>query len=497
MSSQPTNTPVILLVDDEPDLLDICREALDGGFDVRTARNGLEALAVLTRDPVDLVISDLRMPHMGGMDLLARIGEMDVDTDVIVLTGYGTVENAVECVQMGAANYLLKPFRIEQLLAAVTKALSERDLRRQQNRVGNLARMIAFSDALTGQEDMRSVLKEFLGQVRDTFSPDGIALFLDGETGRDLGRYLLIGPYFKENPPARRWFEQFAQHLVVRGRPVLLDKTLLAQAFGSCGTACALPGSAMGAAVTGGGRPAGVVVSLRTDKHLAYTLSDLQLFTLFSSHAAMCFESHRACRKLRDVNREMVYSYVSAVEAKDRYTRGHSERVSALASLTGQGLGLPRRDLELLRTAGMLHDIGKIGVPDHILNKPGALTGDELAVMRRHAAVGRDILSKVKSLEDVVPIIYHHHERVDGRGYPDGLAGDAIPRLARVVSVVDGFEAMTSDRAYHKARSLGEALAILQAGAGTQWDPDAVAVLASLVEKDPAALRPLSRTVDA
>lgn len=477
--------PSILVVDDEPDLLEICREALgDQGLKLLTAKNGLEALNILCQSPVDVVVSDMRMPKMGGMELLAKIHEMGLDTDVIVLTGYGTVENAVDCVKMGAANYLLKPFRIEELLGAITKALKERELRQQQRQAGNLARMLQFSDALCQVADMRSLLKEFLGQIKETFHPDGIALFLDGTTGQGLSRYLLIGPYFKDNHSARGWFEGFAQNLLVRSRPVLLDRALLGQAFGSQAQAKAPPNSAMGVAVAGANRPVGVVVALRTDKRPAYGMKDLQLLTLFSSHAAMCLESHQACRRLQDMNREMIYSYVSAVEAKDFYTRGHSERVSAYAADLGTALKLPNCEVELLRTAGMLHDIGKIGVPDQILNKPDQLDPEEVAIMRQHTAIGRNILCKVKSLEDVLPIVYHHHERMDGRGYPDGLRGEDIPFLARVLSVVDGFEAMTSHRAYHQARTPEQARAILAQGAGTQWDAQAVTALFDLLDKD-------------
>lgn len=478
------NTSAILVVDDEPYLLEACREAFgNGSRTILTANNGAEALTILRRGGVDLVITDLRMSPMGGMELLREIQSLRLDTDVIVLTGYGTAESAVECVKLGAANYLLKPFRIELLLEAVDKALRERALRKGQTRVGNLSRMLAFNTALAGKGDLHALFREFVSQVRDTFAPDGVVFFFTGPTGKVLGNHMAVGRYFKEHPAARRWFEEFSRNLLERGRAMLLDRGILNTALGPLNHAVVAPGSAMGAVVPGGKGPVGVVVPLRFANRPAYTWENLQLLTLFAAHLALCLDSLRAVQSLRDTNQEMIHSFVSAVEAKDTYTRGHSDQVSAYAVRLGRSLGLGDREVDLLRTAGMLHDIGKIGVPDHILNKPARLTPEELVVMRQHAAIGRSILSKVQNLQDVLPIVYHHHENVDGAGYPDGLRGHDIPRLARIISVADGYEAMTSDRAYHRARTPQEAKTILATGAGSQWDGDVVAAWLRIVDE--------------
>ena len=156
----------------------------------------------------------------------------------------------------------------------------------------------------------------------------------------------------------------------------------------------------------------------------------------------------------------------------------------ALPISLGRQLGLEQAELDQLYTAGVLHDIGKIGVPDHILNKDSRLEKDEYEVMKKHPAVGRDILSKVGTLQDILLIIYHHHERIDGHGYPEGLAGEDIPYLARLVSVVDSYEAMTSDRAYRRAMDPDKVKAILVEGAGKQWDRDLTRTWLSLLENE-------------
>lgn len=463
----------ILLVDDEPELLDVCREALeDEGYAVRTASNGVEGLALLEAGGLDLVVSDLRMPRLDGLGLIRKVAELSMEVEVIFLTGYGTVENAVECLKLGAADFLLKPFGLDQLRGAVRKALREREMKLGQRKVGNLVRMLNLSQALADRRDLRGLVREFLDQVRKAFEPEGIALFFSGEIGPDLAPGVQIGPFFKR-PEARAWFATLSESLLRQGRPKLLDPGAMGQALGqSLGAEARV--SAMAAPLAAGLSGAGVVAALRGPDRQPYTLDDLQLLTVFASHASSCFESFSACSRLSAMNEEIVTSFVNAVEAKDRYTGGHSSRVSAYAERLGRALSLSPEELSSLCRAATLHDIGKIGVPDQILNKAAALTPEERAVIRRHPVVGRDILAKVKSLSGMLPMIYHHHERFDGRGYPAGLAGPDIPLAARIISVVDGYEAMTSDRAYQRARSREEALAILTSGAGSQWDPDLV-----------------------
>ena len=173
--------------------------------------------------------------------------------------------------------------------------------------------------------------------------------------------------------------------------------------------------------------------------------------------------------RLDDTER-VIFSLARAVEAKDVYTEAHTLRVAARAVALGTAAGLPAEDLDHLHRGGLLHDIGKIGVPDLVLQKPGPLDDDERAAMQRHPAIGEEIARPLRSAAPLLAIIRHHHERIDGGGYPDGLKGDEIPILARIVAVADGYDAITSDRPYRRGRSDAEARAILRAGAGTQWD---------------------------
>lgn len=173
----------------------------------------------------------------------------------------------------------------------------------------------------------------------------------------------------------------------------------------------------------------------------------------------------------------VIFALATAVEAKDAYTERHTERVAASSRRLGELLGLPEPELDALYRGGMVHDIGKIGVSDAILAKPGPLDAGERKQMREHPLIGERIILPLQSGADLLPIVRHHHERFDGSGYPDGLAAREIPLGARIVAVCDAYDALTSDRPYRPGRSQGQALDLLREGAGSQWDPQLVALL--------------------
>ncbi len=183
-----------------------------------------------------------------------------------------------------------------------------------------------------------------------------------------------------------------------------------------------------------------------------------------------------------DATEDVLFALARAVEARDRYTIHHAERVGRFAQEIGLLLGLHEDDGALLHEGGVLHDLGKIAIPDAILLKPGPLTDDEMGVMRTHSAEGERICLSLRSVSHYLPIIRHHHERVDGAGYPDHLRGKDIPRGARIVAVADGWDAMTSDRPYRAGMPRDVALGKLRSGAGSQWDADAVGALVQLLE---------------
>ena len=177
----------------------------------------------------------------------------------------------------------------------------------------------------------------------------------------------------------------------------------------------------------------------------------------------------------------VVFSMARWVEIKDPYTEGHLRRIAGYSEQTAIALGLPPEQARVVRHAGVLHDIGKIGVREELLRKPGRLTPEEETELRKHAEYGAAIVAPMRFAGDVAPIILAHHEHWDGRGYPSGLKGEQIPLGARIIAVVDAYDAMTSDRPYRKSLGLVEAVRRLKASSGTQWDPHVVEVFLELL----------------
>lgn len=181
---------------------------------------------------------------------------------------------------------------------------------------------------------------------------------------------------------------------------------------------------------------------------------------------------------------EIVDALATTLEAKNAYTCGHSGRVAELSLALAKGMGLSVADQAMIHIGAHLHDIGKIGIPDAILNKPGKLTETEFAIIRQHPDIGSKIVNKVKALRSIVCIVRHHHERFDGTGYPDRLYGQEISLGARIVSVADAFDAMNNVRTYRAALSLHQAMDEMRRCRGSQFDPDIVDVLMTLANKN-------------
>jgi two-component system cell cycle response regulator len=197
-------------------------------------------------------------------------------------------------------------------------------------------------------------------------------------------------------------------------------------------------------------------------------------------------EIEREKERAADGYRAVVRSLAAAIEARDGYTGGHSDEVQRLSVAVAHGLGLDRAQIDEIGTVAMLHDVGKIGIPDHVLHNPDPLSREEWAVMRQHPVIGERILEPLPGLAEVARAVRHEHERWDGTGYPDGLAGEEIPLAARIVLACDAYHALVSDRPYRSALPRDEALRELEVCAGTQFDPAVVAAIRA--ETVPAAV---------
>ena len=230
-------------------------------------------------------------------------------------------------------------------------------------------------------------------------------------------------------------------------------------------------------------RPLGVLSVLREDVSRAFAEDDEMLLSSIGSQVAVAIENYRLNMDVERTYLETIMALALAVEAKDPYSAGHSKRVGFYATQIGEEMGLDAETLRMLNDAGVLHDIGKIGIKDEILLKPAALTPDERRIMQQHSVIGEAIVKPVRSLQRVVGLVRHHHERFDGGGYPDGVKGEDLPLGARILTVADGYDSMVTDRPYRKRLSLDEARAELRRAAGSQFDPQVVEAFLRVLDR--------------
>jgi len=207
----------------------------------------------------------------------------------------------------------------------------------------------------------------------------------------------------------------------------------------------------------------------RDARFIREKVNELQL-----ANEALEQEVSKAYQNIQRHYQETISSLIAAIDAKDSYTKGHQERAAEKAMILGKKMKLLDQELELLRQATLLHDIGKIGIPENVLMKPGPLSEEEKCLIKQHPVIGATIISPVESLHEAVSLVLHHHERVDGKGYPSGLKGSEIPMVARVISVVDAIDAMSTHRPYASAKDNYKVRKELMAGSGTQFDSQVV-----------------------
>lgn len=344
-------SPRILIVDDEVEITEILADLLSEDYDCTRAGSAEEALARLQETEFQLVISDITMPGMSGLDMIPHIKQLAPDTVVVMISGMQTVESAIGALRLGAFDYLMKPFDLRQVEAVVKRALEHHDL---------------------------------------------------------------------------------------------------------------------------------VVAKQRYENHLE---------ELVEQRTA---ELDRALNSLEGAYRSTLQALTAALETRDSETHGHSERVVSYSLRLGREYGLSSEEMKALEFGSLLHDIGKIGVPDSILRKPAKLTEEEWVRMREHPLHGQQILRGIEFLQGAARVVAQHHEKWDGTGYPLGLRKEDIDICARIFAVADAFDAITSDRVYRRGKPYEAAAQELDDWAGRQFDPKVVEAFHRVPKEDWEELHRLS-----
>jgi len=485
----------ILVVDDERVIREILAEFLTlEGFSVHTVEDGEKALTELRLRPYDLLITDLKMPRLSGLQLLEKVEQERLGVLTVLMTGFGTVETAIEAMKKGAYDYLLKPFKVEEVIHVVERALYRQRLQAENIRLREALTIYRVSEAIALSHDIEHILDVVLRAALDEVKADVATLHLrEGDRYEERVKILafdIVLPGGLPSPSFNVLIEQFAQ-----GVPIIAHGSKAGRFFTESTFPDALS-SFVAVPLQVRGNMVGVLDVFSFTPGKKFDEGHRKMLAVLASRAASAIDNARLYSELRMSNDDLTHANVSleemfqqtvagfaqALEESDMYTRGHSERVAVYTEVLARGLTLPDAEIRTMVQAGVMHDVGKIGVRYDMLNKPGKLTPEEIAVFRQHPEKGKRILEPVPCLHGLIDGCWCHHEWWDGGGYPRGLSGHNIPLVGRVVSIADAYDAMTSDRAYRRALPHEVAVGEIERCAGTQFDPELADAFVRLVD---------------
>ena len=506
MIAEAAESARILVVDDEKVIREILAEFLTlEGYVVRSVEDGEKALAELRTRPYDLVISDLKMPRVSGLQLLEKITEENINVLTVIMTGFGTVETAIEAMKKGAYDYILKPFKVEEVIHVVQRGLYRQQLQAENIRLREALTIYKVSEAIAMSHDVDHILDVILRAAIDEVDADVATLHLrDPRSGRYDERIKKVNdahdvvlPSFLPAPEFPLLLEQFAS-----SQPVVAHGLKAARFFGDAASHENLV-SFVSVPLQVGGTVIGVLNVFSFTRGKKFDEGHRKMMSVLASRAATAIDNARLYDDLRKSNDDLrlanlsleenfeqtVAGFAQALEESDLYTRGHSERVAMYAEIIARGLRLVDDEIQRVVRAGVMHDIGKIGIRYDMLNKPGKLTPEEVRVFRTHPEKGKRILDPVPCMHGLIDGCWCHHEWFDGRGYPRGLSGQNIPLVGRIVAIADAYDAMTSDRAYRRALPHSVAVGEIERCAGTQFDPELAELFVALIEEHRRTLR--------
>jgi response regulator RpfG family c-di-GMP phosphodiesterase len=480
MSHFPEDRPRILVVDDEKVIRDMLADFLGmEGYVVRTAEDGSAALSELHRTHYDLVISDLKMPRMGGIALLDEIGKTAPDALTVIMTGFGTVETAIDAMKRGAYDYVLKPFKLDEVVHVVQRGIEKQRMAAENLRLREAVSLYKVSEAIAGSLSLDQVLETVADSCLNEVRGDLVSTWLDDGEGSLFERQHLRSG----GVPSDAHLGHVDPAVVTEQlRP---DSIILEQGAKGLRFFSSPPGlplySFVAVPLRVQQRMIGFISLSSFTKGRKFDEGQRKLLSIIASRAAAAIENARLYQDLQATFQQTIEGLAKTLDKMDRYTAGHSDRVALYATYLAIELGLSPKDVEIVRQSALMHDIGKIGCVLN-LNKPGKLTNDEYEVFKKHPTYGRDILDPIKFLHPLIPGVHLHHERWDGRGYPLKLKGGDIPLIARIIAVADTYDAMTSDRSYRRALPHEVAMAEIERCSATQFDPDVAATFTEHID---------------
>ena len=466
--------PHILVVDDEQYICEVINEMLSTErYQIQTSSDPEKAIDLIRTQPVDLVLTDLIMGKVSGVDIINQTVEFHSDAVVILMTGQPTIENAVTVLKSGAYDYLVKPFSMDTLRAVIKRGLEKQRLYRENIHLKEAVSLYKISEAMGSTIRLDFLLNLILETAIKELDADMASfLLVDGKTSKVIPKASMGIPAELRGTGLLTGQDQISKWVIKHGRPRVFDKEKIGDRLLPSNISKYIR-SAIVHPLLAKGKVIGILILIRSQEHVSpFTPGQLQSLSIIASKAASAIENSMLYEELKESYLQTLTALANAVEARDIYTRGHTERVCMMAQSLAGEMGWDEEKLWEVKMGGILHDIGKLGVPDAILNKAQTLTSEEFKTMKQHPICGAKILEGIPFLAPAVPYVLYHHERFDGNGYPYGLKKEQIPLQGRLMAVVDTFDAMTSDRPYRKAKTFEQALDEIRDCAGTQFDPD-------------------------
>jgi putative nucleotidyltransferase with HDIG domain len=512
MADAPKET--LLFVDDEESILEVASEYfMAKGYHILTAENGRLAVDILEKEKIDCCFTDINMPEMDGLELAEHIRMVDNTIPVIIMTGYPSLDNTIRTLKNGVVDFLIKPVNLNQLEICVKRVLRERQLFIKnifltqevegKQRIENLNRELTYkveelntlNHIMTDFATIDSsfdLFKRVVDLSTELTHADEASFYVINETIQrpvQVARSIAGGNGDLQSQLDRlteagdgtcacsKDISQFILDNCDEDKPLLIHENSNVRGLPEAIRSLMLVPLNIRKKVFG----VLAVSSLNGD--VRFSEKDLYYMSFMTNKAAYAIENIALYENIYENLLATLYAFVGAIEARDPYTEQHSNRVTRIAIALCRAMGGSQEERDILNVAGQLHDIGKIGIRDDILLKPGRLTDEEFRIIKEHPAIGANIVERLGLWDREKNIIKCHHERFDGKGYPDGLAGENIPMLARILSVADVYDAIASDRAYRKRMEETQILEIMYGGSGTQFDAGVIDTFRTLYDQ--------------
>jgi response regulator RpfG family c-di-GMP phosphodiesterase len=469
----------ILVVDDSPDVIQLVSDFLAPyECEVYKASTGREAVDLLSDKNVEIAILDIKLPDMDGISLLDTIRLQDPTIAVVMITGYNDPDLIIEAMKKGASDFLMKPFSIDKLLLGIMRVRKQRELlmekssilsdlegsrkievlnRQLQAKIAELTKMYHISNTFNSLSIFDDIYEKTILAVKEVLDSAVAGYYIVDHENHQLILY-------RTRSTGNGGIEQhipissdFMEEVRSGKRHFLRDDRLFFSLI--------IKGEWVGAVMMGG-RSNGHVPKNR------FNQDDVDFLKMIADKAATQIENRLLYESLFEGVLHTLTSLIVAINRRDMYTEGHCRRVAEMSFALADALGATDYDKDVVRIVAPVHDVGKIGIPDAVLLKQDRLTDKEYGLMKSHSVYGEEIINRFDILANEARITRHHHERFDGAGYPDRLAGENIPYSSRVIALCDAYDAMATDRTYRKGQTKEAVLAEIKRCKGRQFDPD-------------------------